>query len=84
MHVAGAVSVQLEAQPLALGAGRSVLPIETISKADCRESSLGIQRSSERAPPMIWQDPDGTPLPFQNDSEILEFLRTARIVSRNR
>ena len=34
--------------------------------------------------PMMWQDPDGTPLPFQNDSEILEFLRTARVVTQKR
>ena len=32
--------------------------------------------------PMMWQDPAGTPLPFQNDSEVLEFLRTARVVSQ--
>ena len=31
---------------------------------------------------MTWQDPDGTLLPFQNDAEILEFLRSARIVSQ--
>ena len=33
---------------------------------------------------MTWQDPTGTSLPFQNDSEILEFLRTARVVSQKR
>ncbi len=28
-----------------------------------------------------WRGPDGKPLPFRNDSEILEFLRTAEVVS---
>ena len=36
----------------------------------------------EEAAPITWQDPDGTPLPFQNDSEVLEFLRTARVVTQ--
>jgi hypothetical protein len=28
-----------------------------------------------------WRDPDGRPLPFRNDEEVLEFLRTARVVT---
>ena len=32
----------------------------------------------------VWLDAKGAPLPFQNDDELLEFLRTARVVSRNR
>ena len=30
----------------------------------------------------IWLDAAGTPLPFQDESEILEFLRTARVVTQ--
>jgi len=30
---------------------------------------------------VIWQDPDGDPLPFQSDEEIIEFLRSAGIES---
>ncbi|MFQ5818087.1 MAG: hypothetical protein ACE5H2_09075, partial [Terriglobia bacterium] len=28
----------------------------------------------------VWLDPDGKPLPFTSDAEVLEFLRTARVV----
>ncbi len=31
--------------------------------------------------PRAWLGPEGDPLPFQTDDEILEFLRTARVVS---
>ncbi len=31
---------------------------------------------------VTWQGPGGTSLPFQNDAEILEFLRTAQVVSQ--
>ena len=36
----------------------------------------------KEAAPMTWQGPNGTPLPFQDDQGILEFLRTARVVSQ--
>lgn len=29
----------------------------------------------------VWLDPDGKPLPFKTDEEVMEFLRTAKIVS---
>jgi hypothetical protein len=32
----------------------------------------------------VWLDAEGGPLPFQSDAEILEFLRTARVVGRKR
>jgi hypothetical protein len=35
-------------------------------------------------PARVWIGPDGNPLPFQNDDEVLEFLRTGRVVSRKR
>jgi len=28
----------------------------------------------------VWLDPDGKPLPFHSDDEVMEFLRTARVV----
>ncbi len=31
-----------------------------------------------------WRDPDGKPLPFTTDAELLEFLRTAKVVSEKR
>ncbi len=30
---------------------------------------------------VVWKDPDGNPLPFQSEAEIIEFLRTAEIES---
>lgn len=33
------------------------------------------------AGPNVWYDPDGKPLPFKTDEEVLEFLRTAKVVS---
>ena len=33
------------------------------------------------APPRIWYDPAGNPLPFKSDEEVMEFLRTATIKS---
>ena len=33
--------------------------------------------------PHVWLDARGEPLPFQSDEEILEFLRTARVVGRS-
>ncbi len=32
-------------------------------------------------PPHVWIGPKGQPLPFRNDEEILQFLRTAKVVS---
>jgi hypothetical protein len=29
----------------------------------------------------VWSGPDGNPLPFQSDEEVLEFLRTAKVMS---
>lgn len=42
------------------------------------------QDLSNQAVPRVWPGPDGTPLPFQIDEEILEFLRSATIESTER
>jgi hypothetical protein len=34
------------------------------------------------APRHVWLGPSGAPLPFADDDEVLDFLRTARVVSR--
>ncbi len=41
-------------------------------------------QSAGGAPPLprVWIGPDGDPLPFQNDDEVLEFLRTAEVKDR--
>ncbi len=37
--------------------------------------------ASPAAPaPIVWYDPDGKPLPFKNDEEVLDFLRTAKVI----
>ena len=59
------------------------LPIETIARRIAEDPLWGFESILQEAPsPLRWQDPDGTPLPFQDDSQILEFLRTARILSQ--
>lgn len=37
--------------------------------------------TTAKAPPHVWLGPDGNPLPLQSDEEIMEFLRTAKLVS---
>ena len=36
--------------------------------------------SSAARPARVWLDPDGNPLPFTSDEEVMEFLRTAKVV----
>lgn len=36
---------------------------------------------SAPAPARIWLDPDGDPLPFRTDGEVIEFMRTAEITA---
>ncbi len=82
VDLADAFPVQLEAHPPVFARTALVLPIETISRRTAANPHWGSESILKETPvPMTWQDPDGTPLPFHNDSEILEFLRTARIVS---
>jgi hypothetical protein len=40
-----------------------------------------LESASTRGFERNWLGPDGKPLPFKNDAEILEFLRTAEVVS---
>jgi hypothetical protein len=40
--------------------------------------------AANEPPARVWTGPDGHPLPFQSDDEVLEFLRTAEVVSRKR
>jgi len=36
---------------------------------------------AEETPRRVWLDPEGAPLPFRADDELMEFLRTAAVVS---
>ncbi|MGH9603746.1 MAG: metallophosphoesterase, partial [Terriglobales bacterium] len=67
----------------------------SLSERDPSGGALGEefqQPASAKAPPQpaaatapgpahVWIGPDGTPLPFHNDREIMEFLRTAKVTS---
>ncbi len=84
-HPVDAVPLQLEAQPLVFPGARPTLPIQTVARRIVADPLQGFEGIRQEGPaPMTWRDPAGTPLPFQNDSEILDFLRTARIVSQKR
>ena len=84
-HPVDAVPVQLEAQPLVFPGTGPTLAIEAVARQIAADPLWGFESIRQAGTASVtWQDPDGTPLPFQNDSEILEFLRTARIVSQNR
>jgi hypothetical protein len=37
---------------------------------------------ADETPAIVWLDPKGKPLPFASDDELLEFLRTAKVVKR--
>ncbi|MBI1750406.1 MAG: metallophosphoesterase [Acidobacteria bacterium] len=43
---------------------------------------VAAQGAAPAAPaPHFWLDPDGKPLPFKTDEEVMEFMRTAKLVS---
>ena len=47
-------------------------------------ASVSAQGVASQSMKRVWPGPDGTPLPFQVDDEILEYLRAAEIVSTER
>lgn len=49
-----------------------------------RPASPAVTAPSPSTEQRSWLGPDGTPLPFDTDEEILEFLKTAEIVSTER
>ena len=93
-ELADAVPVQADAVPVQLEEAAPLfaeppLPLERIARRIAADPLWGhrsilkeVSSPREAASPMTWQDPDGTPLPFQNDSKILEFLGTARVVTQ--
>jgi hypothetical protein len=44
-------------------------------------AAIGEARAAAPAAAMPWTDPDGKPLPFRSEDELLEFLRTADVKS---
>jgi hypothetical protein len=47
-------------------------------------TAIGETRSGPPVAATRWTDPDGKPLPFASDAELLEFLRTAEVKSKER
>lgn len=41
----------------------------------------GAVEQAAAAPARVWKGPDGKPLPFKTDEEVMEFMRTATVVS---
>jgi hypothetical protein len=53
----------------------------------CALGGLAVPVARAQAPtadpePQVWRGPDGAPLPFESEDDVLEFLRTAKVVSR--
>jgi hypothetical protein len=62
--------------------GHRVLPILLLSTLAWLAAASQVQPAPKVAAPYrAWTGPDGQPLPFQSDAEVLEFLRTAKVVS---
>jgi len=63
------------------------LPRDSIQLIAARVSNnplSGLEILEPTAPSLSWQGPNGESLPFRNNEEIEEFLRTAKIVSQKR
>ncbi len=58
-----------------------LIPVGVASVSGQGVSGQSVSGQSVRR---VWLGPDGEPLPFQGDDEILEFLRSAKIVSTER
>jgi hypothetical protein len=65
--------------PLCLVAGMAALLLLAVLPAVARPPS-----PQQASPQRVFLGPDGQPLPFSNDEEILEFLREAEVVSMKR
>jgi hypothetical protein len=52
------------------------------ASASAQAAGPGGETVGPESPRHVWLDADGAPLPFQSDDEILEFLRTADVVSQ--
>ena len=73
---------------LLLAAAVLSVTIPSIAVAAPLSAISNLLQDSSSPPPTtdfsVWRGPDGKPLPFQNDEEIKEFLRTAEVISKER
>ncbi len=49
--------------------------------ASAAETQAAGSEDGPASPGRVWLGPDGNPLPFKADEEVMEFMRTARVVS---
>ncbi len=49
--------------------------------ASAAEAQAAGSEDGPASPGRVWLGPDGNPLPFKADEEVMEFMRTARVVS---
>jgi hypothetical protein len=56
----------------------------TLAAQESAGAASGEPRAEAPAATMRWTDPDGKPLPFASDAELLEFLRSAEVKSKER
>ncbi len=49
--------------------------------ASAAEAQAAGLEDGPTSPGRVWLGPDGNPLPFKTDEEVMEFMRTARVVS---
>lgn len=63
---------------------RTLVRIFAVLLACATVTQVVAQQEISKAParaPVVWRDVQGRPLPFQSDEEIMEFLRTAKVLS---
>ncbi len=70
-----------EAMLIALGVALAGFLAAQEPSAGPGSAAIGEARAAAPAAAMRWTDPDGKPLPFRSEDELLEFLRTADVKS---
>ena len=70
-----------EAMLIALGVALAGFLAAQEPNAGPGSAAIGEARAAAPAAAMRWTDPDGKPLPFRSEDELLEFLRTADVKS---
>ena len=70
-----------EAMLIALGVALAGFLAAQEPNAGPGSAAIGEARAAAPAAALRWTDPDGKPLPFRSEDELLEFLRTADVKS---
>ncbi len=70
--------------PLALLIAGGLTLAGTLSAQDTAGAAASQSPAEAQAAPFRWTDPDGKPLPFRSEEELLVFLATAEVKSKER